>query len=120
MATYFAKASFKTGLGQREFVEDLKASSKLELHVGDVFHINNGNVVARTNTTSGAAAVETVAEGDYIVAQSDMSMEYGHIKVEDRDYRYSDKVELGTTPKKVAFFKITDINDIVKTYRTVQ
>lgn len=120
MATYFAKASFKTGYLQKEIVEDLKASSKLELHVGDVFHISNGNVVARTSATSGEAATQTVVEGDYIVAQSDMTMEYGHIKVEDRDYRYSDKVELGTTPKKVAFFKITDVNDIATTYRTAQ
>ena len=123
MATYFAQANFKTAYLQRELPVDAKAASPLELHVGDVVSGTIGTdgvytLAARTGTVE-ETVKSSVAVGDYIVAQSDMTMEYGHVPVENRDYRYSDKVSLNTTPKKVALFKINDLSDINITSRIV-
>ena len=124
MATYFAQANFKTAYLQRELPVDAKAASPLELHVGDVVSGTVGadgvlTIAARSNNTSEPAAKSSVAVGDYIVAQSDMTMEYGHVPVENRDYRYDDKVSMSTTAKKVALFKINDLSDINITSRVV-
>ena len=121
MATYFAQANFKTAYLQRELPVDAKAASPLELHVGDVVSSTVGTdgvytLAARSNAAE-ATAKSSVVVGDYIVAQSDMTMEYGHVPVENRDYRYSDKVSLNTTPKKVALFKIVNKDDINVTLR---
>ena len=123
MATYFAQANFKTAYLQRELPVDAKAASPLELHVGDVVSGTVGadgvlTIAARSNTVE-ATAKSSVAVGDYIVAQSDMTMEYGHVPVENRDYRYNDKVSMGTSAKKVALFKINDLSDINITSRVV-
>lgn len=123
MATYFAQANFKTAYLQRELPVDAKAASPLELHVGDVVSGTVGadgvlTIAARSNTVE-ATAKSSVAVGDYIVAQSDMTMEYGHVPVENRDYRYDDKVSMGTSAKKVALFKINDLSDINITSRVV-
>ena len=123
MATYFAQANFKTAYLQRELPVDAKAASPLELHVGDVVSGTIGadgvyTLAARSNAVE-ATAKSSVAVGDYIVAQSDMTMEYGHVPVENRDYRYNDKVSIGTSAKKVALFKINDLSDINITSRVV-
>ena len=123
MATYFAQANFKTAYLQREIPVDAKAASPLELHVGDVVSGTIGadgvyTLAARSNAVE-ATAKSSVAVGDYIVAQSDMTMEYGHVPVENRDYRYDDKVSMGTSAKKVALFKINDLSDINITSRVV-
>lgn len=123
MATYFAQANFKTAYLQRELPVDAKAASSLELHVGDVVSGTVGadgvlTIAARSNAVE-ATAKSSVAVGDYIVAQSDMTMEYGHVPVENRDYRYDDKVSMGTSAKKVALFKINDLSDINITSRVV-
>ena len=49
----------------------------------------------------------------YIVAQSDQTMEYGHVPVELRDYRYVDTVADKTTVKKVALFRIINPQDVI-------
>ena len=49
----------------------------------------------------------------YIVAQSDQTMEYGHVPVELRDYRYVDTVADKTTVKKVALFRIINPKDVI-------
>ena len=123
MATYFAQANFKTAYLQRELPVDAKAASNLELHIGDVVSGTIGadgvyTLAARSNAAE-ATAKSSVAVGDYIVAQSDMTMEYGHVPVENRDYRYNDKVSIGTSAKKVALFKINDLSDINITSRVV-
>ena len=123
MATYFAQANFKTAYLQRELPVDAKAASPIELHVGDVVSGTIGadgvyTLAARSNAVE-ATAKSSVAVGDYIVAQSDMTMEYGHVPVENRDYRYNDKVSIGTSAKKVALFKINDLSDINITSRVV-
>ena len=123
MATYFAQANFKTAYLQRELPVDAKAASPIELHVGDVVSGTIGadgvyTLAARSNAAE-STAKSSVAVGDYIVAQSDMTMEYGHVPVENRDYRYNDKVSISTSAKKVALFKINDLSDINITSRVV-
>ena len=53
-------------------------------------------MVKLENDTIKALSARTVPaardEATHIVAQSDMTMEYGHVPVEDRDYRYSPNV----------------------------
>ena len=103
MASY--KAHFKTALGQREIVLDTKVAT--DLVVGQLCKYASGSLSASTSATPVA--------GDYIIAQSDMSMEYGHIPVENRDYRYNPKVAASTTNKKVAVFAVTDVSDVYTT-----
>lgn len=111
--TYYAKANFKTAYLQREVPLDVKVSSgTLQLHIGDVVSITSAGVVTARSNSVEATAKGAVAVGDYIVAQSDMTMEYGHVPVENRDYRYSDEVNLGTTAKKAAFFRINNLEDV--------
>lgn len=99
----YKTAHFKTAKDQYEIVLDTKVSEDLE--VGAICTYTSG-----TNTLAGASAA---AAGSYIVAQSDQSMEYGHIPVENRDYGYSSKVKASTTPKKVAVFRISDVTDVI-------
>lgn len=96
-------AHFKTGCLQREQVLDVKVAA--DLKVGDL---------AAIDASSGALKqVSSLANADYIIAQSDMTMEYGHVPVENNDHRYSDKVAASTAPKKVAVFYIIDKTDIL-------
>lgn len=99
-----AKAHFRTGKDQYEIVLD--AIVKADMEVGTVCSYN------ATNKELSVAA--DVSAGAYIVAQSDQSMEYGHIPVENRDYRYSSKVATSTVAKKVAVFRINDVADVIK------
>lgn len=134
MATaYFRKykGSFKTGLNQREIVLDTPVDaddditgtlatgmSDVKLHVGDICKIDGGElvlVVATSATSDAAITDETISAGMYIVAQSDQSMDYGHIPVENRDYRYSDIVADKATSKRVAVFEITSVSDVIVT-----
>lgn len=100
MANY--KAHFKTALGQREIV--IEATLAADLKVGQLCTFTGGALAAKTS--------ETPVDGDYIVAQSDMTMEYGHVPVELRDYHYDPKVAASTTKKKVAVFKVIDKDDV--------
>ena len=102
MANY--KAQFKTGLNQMEFVLDCKVDA--DLVVGQLCKYN-----VESNTIS-ASTSATPTTDDYIIAQSDMTMEYGHVPVENRDYRYNPKVAASTSLKKVAVFKVTDVADV--------
>lgn len=99
------KAHFKTALGQREIVLDCKVAA--DLVVGQVCKLASGSLSASTSTAAVA--------GDYIIAQSDMTMEYGHVPVENRDYAYSPKVKASTSNKKVAVFAVTDVSDVYVT-----
>lgn len=124
---YVAKAQFNTAYLQREVVEDftpyatfpktVDAGKDGKAHVGDVFFIDtaHGNKFARVeSTTSAADAKSKVLVGYYILAQSDQTMGYGHVPVENRDYKYSDEVKMtADTAKKFALFKITNLDDII-------
>lgn len=112
-----AKAEFKTGYHQREIVLDVKVAADLE--VGDLIFIGNSNAPEGqrdTDTIYKAAGTGNTAltNADYIVAQSDMTMEYGHANVEGGDYRYSKNVAASAgAKKKVAVYFIVDESDII-------
>lgn len=99
------KAYFKTALGQREIVLDAKVAA--DLVVGTLCKYN-----VDTKTLSASTSATPVA-GDYIIAQSDMTMEYGHVPVEHQDHRYNPKVAASTSEtKKVAVFRVSDVTDV--------
>ena len=95
-------ASFKTGYLQKEQVLDVKVAA--ELKVGDLVKVSGDTMSKATN----------LSDAQYIVAQSDMTMEYGHVPVEKRDWNYSDAVAVSNTAKKVAVFYILDKSDIIE------
>ena len=98
-----AKAHFKTAYMQREVVMDVKVAADME--VGTLVTLASETI---TEKEAGPAAV-----GDYIVAQSDMTMEYGHVPVEQQDWRYSPKVAKATAAKKVALFRVNNPDDVI-------
>lgn len=98
----YKTAHFKTAFLQREVVLDTKV--KDDLTVGALCKIGE----------SGLEGVETVADAQYLIAQSDMTLGYGHIPVELRDYKYDPKVASSAeAEKKVAVFRIVDPDDVV-------
>lgn len=98
-----AKAHFKTAYLQREVVMDVKVAADMEV----------GTLVTLADETITAKVENTAAAGDYIVAQSDMTMEYGHVPVENQDWRYSPKVAKATEKKKVALFRVNNPDDVI-------
>lgn len=119
-----AKAVFKTAYLQREVVEDFEPAATFpktvdsgqdgECHIGDVFYLNSGEFTRRESTSTAGTAIANVAVGDYIIAQSDMTMGYGHVPVENRDYRYFDTVKMTDgTVRKFALFRITNLDDVI-------
>ena len=126
MATnYYGKqaGSFKTAYLQHEVVEDVKvtAGKNQVLHVGDIVKITNGVlglVLSASATAAGSVVFPALTTDMYIVAQSDQTMEYGHVPVEMRDYRYDDKVADKATAKKVALFRIINPQDVIVTKTT--
>lgn len=121
MATnYYGKqaGSFKTAYLQHEVVEDVKvtAGKNQVLHVGDIVKITNGVlglVLSASAASASAVSFPALTTDMYIVAQSDQTMEYGHVPVEMRDYRYDDKVADKATAKKVALFRIINPQDVI-------
>ena len=126
MATnYYGKqaGSFKTAYLQHEIVEDVKvtAGKNQVLHVGDIVKITNGVlglVLSASATSANGVSFPALTTDMYIVAQSDQTMEYGHVPVEMRDYRYDSKVADKSTAKKVALFRIINPQDVIVTKTT--
>ena len=126
MATnYYGKqaGSFKTAYLQHEIVEDVKvtAGKNQVLHVGDIVKITNGVlglVLSASASAAGSVVFPALTTDMYIVAQSDQTMEYGHVPVEMRDYRYDSKVADKSTAKKVALFRIINPQDVIVTKTT--
>lgn len=126
MATnYYGKqaGSFKTAYLQHEVVEDVKvtAGKNQVLHVGDIVKITNGVlglVLSASAASASAVSFPALTTDMYIVAQSDQTMEYGHVPVEMRDYRYDNKVADKATAKKVALFRIINPQDVIVTKTT--
>lgn len=116
-AEYYATAQFKTAYLQREIPLRIPVAAG-GLKVGEVCYDNSGVLTARHDDVS-SDAVAAVALGDYIVAQSDMTVGYGHVPVEDKDYRYSDLVAASPlSAKHVAVYKIVNLDDITISYHT--
>ena len=115
------KGEFKTAYLQREIPVDAAVMQGDGLVVGNLVKLVKAGantvpyIVAATGNDKDAA----LADATHIIAQSDMTLEYGHVPVENRDYRYNDKVSIGTSAKKVALFKINDLSDINITSRVV-
>lgn len=98
------KAHFKTAYLQREVPMDVKVAADLE--VGDLVTLAEGSLSKKETGPAEA--------GDYIVAQSDMTMEYGHVPVEQQDWRYSPKVAASAEKeKKVALFRVNNPDDVI-------
>lgn len=113
-------AEFKTAYLQREVPLDLVVvvPAGQTLKVGDLV-----TVTPETDTVSSyMQKAQSLATATHIVAQSDMTLGYGHVPVENRDYRYNPEVK-GTataaptdktgTWKHVALYLIVDKNDII-------
>lgn len=122
MATYYgakAFADFKTAYLQREVVLDVVGAASETMTVGQIFSMSGSTINPLTvlsGSTASAAIASTlasVAEGMFIVAQGDQTMEYGHVPVEYADYKYDPKVYLTNGGhKKVAAFMITNLADL--------
>lgn len=87
------KAKFKTAYLQREIPEDAIVLG--DLVVGELVKITPATdvlpaIVEKLEAETVAAAKE---EASHFMAQSDMTMGYGHVPVEYRDYRYSDEIK---------------------------
>ena len=99
-------AGFKTAYLQREIILDAKVTT--ECKVGDCVKI-----VPANGETPASMAKSSFADATHIVAQSDMTLEYGHVPVEKMDWKYVPTVAQSSTVKKVAVFAIMDKNDII-------
>lgn len=112
-----AMAEFKTGRLQRELL--INGTLSASVKVGDVVKMSGSAIIAVTGSDSANSALAidaakaAIQEGNYIVAQSDMSMGDGHAKVEYSNYAYSDVVASTATAKDVAVFKIVNLDDII-------
>lgn len=111
-------AGFKTAYLQHEVDYDIDVVGSANLKVGDLV-----TVVAETSTVQGyMSKAASLDAATHIIAQSDQSLGYGHIPVEDRDYRYDPSVAptvsaapTGKTEtwKHVALFKIINKDDVI-------
>lgn len=97
-------AEFKTAYLQREI--PVMATLTANLKVGQLCSYNGTALAAVADATA-------VAVGQYIIAQSDMTMGNGHVPVEQRNYAYSDVVAASTTPKLVALFRVDNPDDLI-------
>lgn len=108
-------AHFKTAWMQKEIPMQADVVGTTDLHVGDYVKLTTGTSFAYIQKSS-------IADATHILAQSDTTLEYGHVPVENRDYRYSNVVKptvaaaptkATTTHKMIALFAITDKNDVI-------
>lgn len=117
-----AKGHFITAYLQREIPMELavKTSALTEaaaLEVGQLVKL-----VASTGADIPAyiEAANGISDATHIIAQSDVTMNAGHVPIENRDYKYSNRVlgtitsaaTKGSATKHVALYAITDKNDI--------
>lgn len=94
------KASFVTGYLQREIPVDAALIHGDGLAVGDLVKYvpATATTVAYVVPVTSNDATAALEEATHIIAQSDMSLEYGHIPVEYCDHRYSPIVKCTVTP----------------------
>lgn len=85
---YFGQ--FKTAYLQREIPEDVAVSSDSYLQVGQLVKLTpaTDTSVAYISAVTANDAAAALDDATHIIAQSDVTLEYGHIPVENRDYRY--------------------------------
>lgn len=112
------KGSFKTAYLQREVPMDVAVIGSVALKVGQLVTFT----ASAAGKPDSIAAAASLAAATHIVAQSDMTLGYGHVPVENRDWKYSDTVAAtgtslaASTPvKHVALYSIMDATDIIVT-----
>ena len=115
------KAKFKTAYLQREIPVEVAVIGAAALEVGQLVTLTptNGTNPDYIAAAAGATASAALSAATHIIAQSDMTMEYGHVPVEDRDYKYSPEVAVtagtistSSPKKKVALFKLINKDDV--------
>ena len=115
------KAKFKTAYLQREIPVEVAVIGAAALEVGQLVTLTptNGTNPDYIAAAAGATAAAALSAATHIIAQSDMTMEYGHVPVEDRDYKYSPEVAVtagtistSSPKKKVALFKLINKDDV--------
>jgi len=130
-------AKFKTAILQREIVLNVAVAATVNADpatgiatrkttpaettvvlVGDLVKLTAA--AAATGAPAYITRVLSLAAATHIVAQSDETMDYGHIPVENRDYRYlpivngteASTVTSASAVKRVALFPLIDKSDI--------
>lgn len=94
------KGEFKTAYLQREIPVDAAVMQGDGLVVGNLVKLVKAGantvpyIVAATGNDKNAA----LADATHIIAQSDMTLEYGHVPVEVQDYRYKKTVACTVVP----------------------
>lgn len=106
-------AHFKTAYLQREEWHDVDVVGSAPLKVGDCVQL-----VEATASVAAYIQKSTFANATHIIAQSDQTIGYGHVPVENRDYRYNPEVAvtlavapataITTTWKHVALYRISN------------
>lgn len=115
------KAKFKTAYLQREIPVEVAVIGSAALEVGQLVTLTptNGTNPDYIAAAAGATEAAALSAATHIIAQSDMTMEYGHVPVENRDYKYSPEVAVtassistSSPKKKVALFKLINKDDV--------
>ena len=115
------KAKFKTAYLQREIPVEVAVIGAAALEVGQLVTLTptNGTNPDYIAAAAGATEAAALSAATHIIAQSDMTMEYGHVPVENRDYKYDPKVAVtagtistSSPKKKVALFKLINKDDV--------
>lgn len=105
----YVKAEFVTAKDQHEIPMDLKVYANTA--VGRVVYYDSVS-----GTLKERATAATVAVGDYIVAQSDMTLKaMDYVPSQLHNYTYDPSVKASTVDKHVALYKITDKSDVILT-----
>lgn len=88
------KCEFKTAYLQREIPVDVAVMEGDGLVVGNLVKLVDAtaNTVPYIVAATGANGAAALADATHIIAQSDMTLEYGHVPVEYRNYLYKNNV----------------------------
>lgn len=94
------KGEFKTAYLQREIPVDAAVMHGDGLVVGNLvkFVEATANTVPYIVAATGNDKAAALADATHIIAQSDMTLEYGHVPVEAQDYRYKKTVACTVEP----------------------
>jgi len=122
MAVTHTLREFKTAYLQKAIRLDDVAVFSTE--PGDIFKIGQVvNFIPKNGTTPAYIQKDaSPAVGDYIIAQGDdTALPYGHVPVEDKNYKPKDYVAVTedtamsahSITKSVVVYKITDLDDLI-------
>lgn len=94
------KGEFKTAYLQREIPVDAAVMHGDGLMVGNLVKLvgATANTVPYIVAANGNDKAAALADATHIIAQSDMTLEYGHVPVEVQDYRYKKTVACTVVP----------------------